>query len=101
MGLSRYEYLKDVNGNLLSMPKVKIEQRDTDKFVLYDPMKMRLDRIANEVYEDDTYNWLILLANPEYYMEFDIPKGAIIRVPFPLLDVISEFQVKILKGKIT
>jgi hypothetical protein len=33
---------------------------------------------------------VILWANPEYFIEFDIPPGTVIRIPYPINDVLSE-----------
>ena len=42
------------------------------------------------------YGWLILLANPDYGgMEFDIPDNTVIRIPFPLMDTLREYQQKV------
>jgi hypothetical protein len=97
MPVSRYAKLK-FNGEMRSLPKIKISNRSTDIFVTYNPNKTRLDRIAADAYGDDTLYWLILLANPQYYMEFNIPSGAVIRVPNPISDVLSEFNSKILNS---
>ena len=36
-------------------------------------------------YGDASYDWLIMMANPQYgSMEFDIPNGTILRIPYPL-----------------
>ena len=99
MAINRYFYLNNSNGTQANMPLVKISKRTTDKFVLYDSNLTRLDRISYSTYNDDTFGWLILLANPQYFMEFDIPKGQQIRVPFPLQDAITEFQNKLLVNK--
>jgi hypothetical protein len=40
------------------------------------------------------YDWLILYANPDYLIEFDIPDGTIIRIPFPLERALSEYRTK-------
>ena len=82
-----------------SFPRVIIDKRGTDKFVLFNLEKTRLDRIAYEIYEDDTFWWVILLANPEYFLEFDIPLNTVIRVPFPVLDVLGEIESKITNNK--
>jgi hypothetical protein len=95
MAFSRYSNLI-FNGEVKSFPKITIRNRSTDIYVTYNPNKMRLDRLAAEAYGDDTLYWLILLANPGFYMEFDIPSGAIIRVPNPIGDVIAEYNAKIL-----
>lgn len=87
-----YKYLKDPKNNdkLVDMPVIKISKRSTDKHVTYDKNKNRLDVIAGNVYQDETLTRLILWANPEYFIEFDIPSGTVIRVPYPLNDVLSE-----------
>ena len=95
---SRYSYLI-FDGKIKNLPKISISNRTTDKFVTYNSDLTRLDRISGSIYLDDTYDWLIMLANPEYSMEFDIPKNTIIRVPFPLNDAESEFTSKLLRLK--
>lgn len=82
-----------------SLPKVTISNRATDKFFNYDSNQTRLDRISGIAYSDDTYGWLILMANPEYSIEFDIPKNTTIRVPFPLKEAQSEYVSKVLSSK--
>lgn len=94
MPVSRYSKLI-FNGEIRSSPKIKISNRTTDIYVTYNPNKTRLDRMAADAYGDDTLYWLILLANPQYYMEFDIPAGAVIRIPNPISDVLGEFNSKI------
>lgn len=93
MEKSRYAQLK-TNGKLKDFPKVKIKNRSTDIFMTYNSKVTRLDRMAATVYGDDTLYWLILLANPQYYVEFDIPTNSVIRVPLPLNEVMAEFQSK-------
>jgi hypothetical protein len=99
MGTDRYEFLIRSDGTMQNLPKVKISGRDTDKFVVYDSARTRLDRISAEIYDDDTYGWLILLANPEFFIEFDIPSGTVVRIPFPLQDVLTEYQTKVISKK--
>lgn len=96
--ISRYGELVS-NGKLTNMPSIKIENRATDIFVTYDANVTRLDRIAADIYGDDTLYWLILMANPQYYSEFDIPQKSIIRVAMPLQDVMAEFLVKVNKNQ--
>jgi hypothetical protein len=94
MAFSRYSRLI-FNGEIRSFPKIKISNRSSDIYVTYNSNRTRLDRIASDVYGDDTLYWLILLANPQYFMEFDIPSGAVIRVPNPVSEVLTEFNSKI------
>jgi len=89
MPVNFYKSLKD-NDSLKDMPPVKIKARRTDKFIVYNKNLMRLDFIAGEIYQDETLWRLIMWANPEYAIEFDIPDGEIIRVPYPLKEVLSE-----------
>ena len=98
MGKDRYKILRREDGKGIDvMPPIKIKERNTDIFRIYNSDKTRLDRISAEVYEDDTYGWLILLANPEYSIEFDIPKEAVLRIPLPLREVLTEVEGKILR----
>lgn len=100
MQISRYTRLKS-NGALKNMPKIVIRNRSTDVFITYNPGITRLDRIAADMYQDDTLYWLILLANPQYYSEFDIPYRTVIRIPMPLNEVLAEFQTKITENQNT
>jgi hypothetical protein len=87
-----YKYLQQPNSprTLKDMPPISIKKRNTDKFILYDRGKARLDYIAGQVYNDETLWRVIMWANPEYFVEFDIPPGTSIRVPYPINDVLSE-----------
>jgi len=82
-----------------SMPPIDIDFRITDKKVIYNKNLTRLDRIAGDVYEDETLNKIILWANPDYECEFDIPDDTIIRVPWPKRDVLDEVFKKIINRK--
>lgn len=84
---------------LSSMPPILIDERDTDYFINYNKTKNRLDRIAYNIYQDETYRTIIMFANPDYFCEYDIPDNTVIRVPFPLIDVIQEVSQKISLGK--
>ena len=84
---------------LESMPPITIDKREDDVSILYNKNKMRLDRIAGDVYQDETMWKVILWANPEYDCEYDIPDDTIIRVPLPKNDVLSEITSKIINKK--
>lgn len=98
MPFNFYKPLKD-NDSLKDMPAVKIKARKTDKFITYNRSLMRLDYIAGQVYEDETLWRLIMWANPEWTIEFDIPTNSIIRIPFPLNDVLAEVNAFITNNK--
>lgn len=99
MSYSRYNFLKNKDGIVSSTPSVKIKKRNSDIFRIYNSDKTRLDRISYEIYEDDSYGWLILQANPEYLIEFDIPKDTVLRIPFPLREVLTDYESEILRKK--
>lgn len=89
----------DGNTKAASMPQVQISKRKTDKFVAYDYNKKRVDVIAGEIYEDETLWRLIMWANPDYFIEYDIPAGTVLRVPYPLNEVLDEVKAYILNYK--
>ena len=93
-----YKPLK-INDSMLDMPPVKISLRKTDKYITYQKDKVRLDFIAGEIYKDETLWRLIMWGNPEYFLEFDIPDRAVIRIPYPLNDVLSEVNNFIINNK--
>lgn len=81
--------------SLSDMPPVKIQKRNTDKSVTYNKQRNRLDTVAGTIYQDETLWRVILWANEQYFMEFDIPDNTIIRVPYPIQDVLTEISTKI------
>lgn len=87
------------NDSLKNMPKVSIQKRPTDKSVTYNKEANRLDTIAGNLYQDETYWKLILWANEQYFLEFDIPDNSVIRVPYPLQEVIREVSGKIVSKR--
>lgn len=98
MAINFYELLREENG-MQNMPNVAISRRSTDKSIVFNPKLMRLDRIAGDVYGDETLYKILMWANPDIIYEFDIPRGTIIRIPFPLNDVIQEVVAKIQLNK--
>lgn len=98
MPFNFYKPLKE-NDSLKDMPPVKISYRKTDKYIIYQRNHMRLDFIAGEIYEDETLWRLIMWANPEYFLEFDIPNGNIIRIPYPLNAVLAEVNNFIINNR--
>ena len=81
--------------DLQDMPPISIENRETDRRMIYDKKRVRLDNIAGDVYNDETLWKVILWANPEYFYEYDIPDGTVIRIPLPKEDVLQEITSKI------
>ena len=96
MPINFYDYLKK-NNEFKNMPAITISIRETDKHVTYNKKTTRIDRIAGDIYEDETVGRIIMWANPDYTYEFDIPDGTVIRVPFPYDDVVDEIISKIVE----
>lgn len=75
-------------------PGVTITDRDTDLFMEYGT-EDKLELVAHEVYGDASLWWIIMLANPEYAMEYEIEPGETLRVPLPLNSVIAEIREQV------
>jgi len=89
-----------INDNTFNiMPNIKLTDKVSDKFVIFDPVKNRLDKLSQEYYNTPYFGWLIMLANPEYDYEYDIPSGVVIRVPYPLNDTLNDYQAKLSEYK--
>jgi len=53
----------------------------------------RYDLLANQYYKDATLWWVISLANPQTTNASLIPGGGLqIRIPFPIQDIIAEYN---------
>ena len=95
----RYALFK-ANGKIEMIPYIKIVKKSTDKYIVYDKSKVRLDKISYKYYNDSDYAWLIMQANPEYgSIENFIPNGVILRIPFPLEDTINLYINEVNKTK--
>lgn len=79
---NRYSPIKNYNGYGL-IPFPKLPESSTDKHVLWKEGS-RMDKLANKYYGSPFFDFIILLGNPEYVSEFDIPYNTYIRIPFPL-----------------
>ena len=92
MAYNRYtKFIKD--GNIATVPFVEIAKKSTDLFVTYETGKTRLDILSYQYYGDPNYEWLILQANPELGpMEYTIPNGTRLRIPFPLESTLSQYD---------
>ena len=77
---NRYEEL--AKGKL--MPLVKLPINQSDKYIFWNSMLNRYDKISQKYYNSPFYDYLLIYANTDYLSEFDIPDGTLIRIPFPL-----------------
>lgn len=87
----RYEYLK-TSGEYKMMPFIKIPKNSSDKYIIWNSNKDRLDKLSEKYYNNPFYNFFILYANPEYISEYDIPNNTVIRIPYPLETVKSYYE---------
>ena len=95
----RYSILKNSDGTTDMMPFVPLPVRASDKYEYWNTNFSRLDKLAQKYYGNPFYDFLILYANPSYVNEFDIPDNALIRIPFPLIQVKSDYETKLLELK--
>ena len=88
----RYQSFRK-NGQVDIMPFIKIENGNEDITILYDKSKMRMDNLSYKYYGDSNFAWLIMMANAKYgSMEFEIPDGVYLRIPYPLSTAISRYE---------
>lgn len=92
----RYEEFK-VNGSMKILPFLRIPTKSTDIRVTYKE-DSRLDIISQDIYNNPNLGWLILQANPQYgAIEFDIPIGSSLTVPFPLQESLADYERAIIR----
>jgi len=91
---NRYGQFKS-GSDMSNIPFIKLSNKPTDISTVYNQTK-RLDVLSQKYYGTPYYGWLIMMANPEYGgLEFDIPENTTIRIPFPLMDTLREYQDKL------
>ena len=76
-----------------NVPAYSIMDRQTDIYVNYNDTD-RLDNMAYRFYGSSEYWWIILDAN-NYQIEFDIEPGEILRIPYPLNEVLQEIKEQV------
>jgi hypothetical protein len=91
----RYQILKLGDGTLQPQPYIKISEAPSDKYEYWVDGLSRMDRLSLKYYGDPFFDFLIIMANPEYLNEFDIPDDTLIRIPFPLSRVKLEYERKL------
>lgn len=96
---NRYSKLS-ANGQMNLVPFAEIPVKSTDRFEYYIAGRTRLDILSYTHYQDPNFGWLILQANPEVGgLEFNIPDGTLLRIPYPLSTSLTEYEnsIKIYK----
>lgn len=82
-----------IDGQINVVPFVKIPKKDTDRYEIYKRNSSRLDILSAKYYNDSSYGWLILQANPEVgSMEYEIKDGATLRIPYPLGVTLEDYE---------
>jgi hypothetical protein len=83
-GFDRYSSVR-INGQLEQLPFIEIPENPSDKYIEFieGSKKTRFDVLSEKYYANPTLGFFILMANPEYLSEHDIPDGKVIRIPFP------------------
>jgi hypothetical protein len=91
----RYEIFRNTDNTIDQLPFVRIPQLPSDKSEEWIEGRSRLDKLAQRYYGNALGDWIILLANPEYRSEFDIPDGTVIRIPFPYRDALEAYTAEL------
>lgn len=95
MGYDRYNKFR-TDGKICVPPSVKIMPKSTDFFETYNRGVTRLDLLSYDYYRDPGYDWLILMANPDCGgLEFEIPDGYVLRIPYPLSVTLENYNNEI------
>ena len=90
--IDRYKRFKS-DDDYKPLPHIKIPEKATDKTIAYKLGSTRFDRLSATYYDTPYCGWLIMLANPQYGgLEFEIPDNAQIRIPFPFVTSINDYQ---------
>lgn len=88
------QFRKD--GVICTIPFGGIPEKRSDIKIIYKKGVMRLDQISYQYYNNPDYSWLIMQANPQYgSLEFNIPDGVELRIPYPLDITINDYQKSI------
>jgi len=70
-----------------------VASKPSDKKHIYRFGQSRLDKISQQHYGSPLFGWLIMQANPRYTgMESNIPDGAVLTIPYPLLTSVQEYK---------
>lgn len=84
------------DGNIQIIPFIKIEENSSDIKIVFDKTTMRMDTLSYKYYGDANYGWLIMQSNPQYgSMEFLIPDGVALRIPYPLNTALNRYETAI------
>jgi hypothetical protein len=95
MYFDRYKNFRK-NGNMLTLPGIKIPESSSDMTAIYKQGQSRLDIISNTYYNNPYSGWLIMLANPQFGgLEFNIPDMTSLRIPYPFEDGLQRYITEV------
>lgn len=81
------------NGTQTVVPYVPLPNKTSDISYIYKVGYSRMDKISQQFYNSPFFGWLIMLANPQYTgFEFNIPDGAVLTIPYPLLTSLQDYN---------
>jgi len=90
----RYGIFK-VDGQVKPVPFIKLDDKSTDIYITT-KSTTRFDVLSQTYYNNGKHGFLISQANPSFGgLEFDIPVGTRLKIPFPFNKTLQEFQEKI------
>ena len=82
-----------INGQQTVVTYITLPSKSTDKNYIFKVGQSRLDKISQQYYGTPFFGWLIMQANPKYTgFEPNIPDGAILTIPFPLLTSLQDYK---------
>ena len=91
----RYSQFRQ-DGAISVVPFGAVPAKDTDYYEEYRKGSTRLDILSFDYYNDSSYGWLIMQANPQYgSIEFEIPDKAVLRIPYPLSRSLQDYRASI------
>lgn len=95
MSFDRYSRFR-IDGKITKVPIVSLTEKSSDRFEIYKAGITRLDNLSYMYYGDPNYDWLIMTANKQYgSLEFEIPDGATLRIPWPLSLTLEDYNNQI------
>ena len=85
------------NGEIKILPGITLDKDSRDKQIVYRKGQTRLDILSQKYYNNPYHGFLIMARNLQWGgLEFDIPDGAVISIPFPLNSAIERYNEKVL-----
>jgi hypothetical protein len=89
---NRYQQFT-INGEQKIVPFVTLPTKSSDIRHIYKVGSSRLDKISQQYYGTPFFGWLIMMGNPSFGgLEWNIPDGTAIRVPFPLVSSLLDYN---------